>query len=392
MSVKIVGENCCGCRTCKTVCKFDAVAVVMDRYGFEQISIDADKCVECGACEEVCPAIHVPVSIEKHSSGAAYALDAKVREQGSSGGLFGVFARRTVLNGGCVYGAAFDDSLKLKTRSAETLDELVKLYKSKYLLCDTDDKFIEIKQKLDTGRQVLYCSSPCQVSALRLFLKKSYDNLLTVEFVCHGVGSQSLFDKSINYSEERMSSRIRRVIFRYKEKNKRASSHYYLYGCENKKKNFNKHGLYLFFPYYNAYCKQLVCRDACYDCRYAVEARGADITVGDFHGIEKYDPSIDRFAGVSMFVCNTVKGQAFFDMVRSELFVEDFDWELLKANNRFRPGSGRPKEQRRFMESVATEPFDITVKKYLRPIKDWKRLLYYKLPAPLRKIAGKIVR
>jgi len=390
MSISLVGKDCCGCRTCKTVCKLDAISVVTDKYGFEQMLVDTSKCIECGLCEQVCPVIHVERSSERYSCGAAYALDADIKFQGSSGGLFGVFARRVLLDGGCVYGAAFDDKLKLKTASANTVEDLIPLYKSKYLLCDTDDKFAEIKSRLDKGEYVLYCSSPCQIAALKLLLKKSYTNLLTVEFVCHGVGSQSLFDKSIEYSEKKLSAKIKRVVFRYK--NQKVTSHYYLYECEGETKGFNKQDLYLSFPYYNAYCKQLVCREGCYNCKYATEERVADITIGDFHTIEKYDSSIDRFAGVSMFVCNTMKGEAFFHSVKETLFVKPFEWDVLKANNRFHSDGNKPKERCDFMESIATEPFNVTVKKYLRPIRDWKRLIYYKSPVCLRNVAKKIAR
>ncbi len=390
MSINLVGRDCCGCRTCKTVCKFNAISVITDKYGFEQMAVDTDKCIECGLCEKVCPILHVENTTERYSCGAAYALDDDIKYQGSSGGLFGVFARRIILNGGCVYGAAFDEDLKLKTTSAETLDDLVPLYKSKYLLCDTDDKFVEIKSRLDNGENVLYCSSPCQIAALNLYLKKSYENLLTVEFVCHGVGSQTLFDRSIEYSQRKLSAKIKGVVFRHK--NKKASSHYYLYKCERKDEVFNKQDLYLSFPYYNAYCKQLVCREGCYNCKYATEERGSDITIGDFHTIGKYDNSIDRFASVSMFVCNSLKGETFFNSVKETLFVKPFEWNILKENNRFHSDGSRPKEQHEFMESVATEPFEKTVKRYLRPIRDWKRLIYYKSPSFLRNIAKKFGR
>lgn len=390
MSINLVGKDCCGCRTCKTVCKYNAISIVTDKYGFEQMSVDTNKCIECGMCEKVCPMLHVESKSERYSCGAAYALNKDIKFQGSSGGLFGVFARRIILDGGCVYGAAFNNDLKLKTTSAETLDELVPLYKSKYLLCDTDDKFAEIQSRLDKDERLLYCSSPCQIAALKLYLKKSYENLLTVEFVCHGVGSQFLFDKSILYSEKKLAAKIKKVVFRYKVQ--KASSHYYYYYCEDKKKDFEKQDLYLSFPYYNAYCKQLVCRETCYNCKYATEERVADITIGDFHNIERYDASIDRFAGVSMFVCNTLKGETFFNSVKETLFVKPFEWDVLKANNRFQSDGSKPKERHDFMESIATEPFDETVKKYLRPIHDWKRLIYYKSPAFLRNIAKKFGR
>jgi len=390
MSINIVGAECCGCRTCKIVCKFNAISVVTDIYGFEQVSVDTNRCHECGVCEQVCPVLNIEIGFERYFCGAAYALDKGVKKQGSSGGLFGVFARRIIQDGGYVYGAAFDDNLKLKTTKASTMEELIPLYKSKYLLCDTNDKFIEIKAKLDEGQKILYCSSPCQVAALKLFLKSIYDNLLTVDFVCHGVGSQVLFDKSIEFSEKQMDTKIRKVVFRYKIK--QASSHYYYFYCKDKNRCFEKKDLYLSFPYYNAYCKQLICREGCYTCKYATTGRVADITIGDFHNIEKYDSSIDRFAGVSMFVCNTVKGKKFFDIVKEELFIRTFEWDILRRNNRFDQEAEENKQRREFMDMVATQPFEVAVKKYLRPMKDWKRLLYYKSPMIVRSIVRKFAR
>ena len=62
--------------------------------------------------------------------------------------------------------------LWLSLFKAETEEELYPLFKSKYLLCDIDDKFREIKKKLEHGKQVLYCSSPCQIAGLKLYLVK----------------------------------------------------------------------------------------------------------------------------------------------------------------------------------------------------------------------------
>jgi len=87
-----------------------------------------------------------------------------------------------------------------------------------------------------------------------------------------------------------------------------------------------------------------------------------------------------------------MKGEAFFHSVKETLFVKPFEWDVLKANNRFHSDGNKPKERCDFMESIATEPFNVTVKKYLRPIRDWKRLIYYKSPVCLRNVAKKIAR
>lgn len=392
MNIDIVKDKCCGCRTCGIVCPTDSILFSNDKYGFEFPKVNASKCVQCGKCVTVCPAIHINANkvATVYNCGVAYSIDEKTRFEGSSGGLFGIFAEKVIADGGIVFGAAFDENLKLKTTPAQTVEELGPLYKSKYILCDTNYSFEKILKELNSGRTVLYCSSPCQISALKLFLRKDYKNLITVDFVCHGVGNQELFDCSIAHTEKKLNCKIRQVTLRYKLK-KAASSHYYCYRCEKNGRNFEKKGLYFSFPYYNAYCKQLVYREACYDCYYATADRVGDITIGDFHTIRKYNRKIDRFAGVSMLLVNTSRGQELFESVSEKIYYKNMDARVLYQNNRFSTAGERPKERREFMETVANESFDTAVKQFLSPKRDWGKIVYYKLPKALRDIAMRLL-
>lgn len=178
MSISQVGKDCTGCKTCILSCPIHAIRMQSDEFGFEYPLIDTKRCIECGKCESVCPALHIVKKHTRYSCGAAYAVDSSIKRDGSSGGLFGTIAKKIITDGGIVFGAAFDDSLKLRTQYAKTLEELHPLYKSKYLLCDTGDRFLQIQIELKKGRTVLYCSSPCQIAALKLFLKTEYPNLI----------------------------------------------------------------------------------------------------------------------------------------------------------------------------------------------------------------------
>jgi hypothetical protein len=279
--------------------------------------------------------------------------------------------------------------LQLSTTSAETLDDLLPLCKSKYLLCNTNNQFCRIEQELVKGRKVLYCSSPCQIKALKLYLRKEYHNLILVDFVCHGVGAQSLFDKSVDYVEEKIKGKMKSFMFRYKKSN--ASSHYYYYYDYLKSnKLLHKSGIYMQFPYYYAYQKYIIYRDSCYKCQYASEYRQGDITIADFHTIDKYVKGVDRFAGTSMFVCNTEKGLALFNLLSEQLKVFELPWEEVKKNNRF-GGEEEKKRQLRFdfLKSLKEDAFSTTVRKYLDYRKDW-RYYYYMLPKFIQKIGCKL--
>lgn len=390
MSIEKVGSDCCGCRNCLYGCPHDAIQFASDTRGFEHPIVDSSKCIECGLCECLCPELNDCVFSNEHLlAGAAYALADEIKRQGSSGGLFGLIARYILAQNGVVYGAAFDENLQLKTKKAETIKSLYPLYKSKYLLCDTDYQFRQIKADLNDGRYVMYCSSPCQIAALKLFLHKEYPNLLLVEFICHGVGSQTLFNQSIALEENRRKIKITDFSFRYKLKN--ASSHYYYYKYVKDGEIKERNGLYLFFPYYNAYCKQLVCRDSCYTCRFAKAERCADITIGDFHSINKYLTDIDRFAGVSMFVCNTAKGKNVIKRLADNLRIEEFPWEIIKHNNRFSCDNSIPAESSEFFEYYQNGGLALAAEKSLRPIRNWKELIYYNLPKVIRNTVFRLI-
>lgn len=388
MSVSKIGNDCCSCRVCQTVCRYQAIERYVDDYGFEQIKVDENKCVECGLCEKVCPILSKPTFNTEHFDNyAAYSRDETIKKQGSSGGLYGLFATNIIKRGGVVYGAAFNDALQLQMTRVTDIKSLQPLLKSKYLLSDTNTQFTRIKTDLDSGLQVLVCSTPCQISAIRLFLRKNYDNLILIEFVCHGVGSQTLFDDSVKYVEEKRGISIKSFTFR--EKFKSATSHYFSYCYTKNGVECTEKGLYLYFPYYNAYCKQLNCRDICYRCHYAQEDRVADITIGDFHTIAKYDCSIDRFAGVSMITCNNEHGRNFVKQFEKDLVQKPFGWEVLKMNNRFEGGNAKPNLSAAFMEDYRIHGFKFVERKYLNPTRDWKRIIYYKLPSFIRNIITK---
>ena len=150
--------------------------------------------------------------------------------------------------------------------------------------------------------------------------------------------------------------------------------------------------LYLFSPYYLAFCKQLPLRDSCYSCKFATHNRVSDLTIADFHTIHKYDSTVDRFAGVSMVITNTDKGEGLLTDCSNDLVMKEMDIQTLIDNNEcLKHPTERPNSRDSFLDSLENEEFAITVSKYLSWQKEWKRLIYYKSPPIIRNIAQKIV-
>ena len=190
----VLNNSCTGCGSCYNACPKNAISMQWDKYGFYKPVIDKEKCVNCGLCEKVCP-------IDKFNSTnentpKVFAL--QINDEGqlyksASGGAFAVLAKEVIAQGGAVYGVIYDDEMKVCHSRTETFDCLEKMYSSKYVQSNTKNTFKQAKEDLENEKTVLFSGTPCQIAGLKSFLKKDYQNLLTVDLVCHGSQSPLFF-------------------------------------------------------------------------------------------------------------------------------------------------------------------------------------------------------
>jgi len=389
MKIERITDNCCGCRVCENVCPHKCITFKLNNEGFIYPVI-GEECVGCGICKSKCPSNtdNVLTPIDGYM---AFSNDAKNRKKGSSGGIFGLLAREVIKDSGIVFGAAFDENLKLISKSAETEEELECLYKSKYLQCNNTKMYKRVKEELEKGKKVLVCNTPCNIAALKNYLGREYENLVLIDFVCHGVPSQDFFDKCIHWYERNKNIKILSYSFREKIK-KSPTPHLF-------KIKYIKNGIYrektnLYFkePFYFAFQKRISLRMSCYDCLYAKKERASDITLGDFHDIEKFTNKYDRMQGISMVLLNTDKGKNTFDKILNNLTVEKFDIETLVKNNECLSGStAMPKKRENFFEKLNDFGIDYLVRTELNSKKEWKKKIYYNMPAFVRKVLKRIV-
>ena len=386
-------SKCSGCGACGAVCPKDCIAMTEDAYGFLFPVASPSLCIECGRCEAVCPwkkDTAVPGEY-RQTAFAAYSLDKELRFSSSSGGMFGTFAQKMLEGGGIVYGAAFDETLHLSMQRVECEEELPKLFKSKYLQSDCSGAYRSIQRDLESGRTVLVCSSPCQIAAIRSFLKKEYDNLLTVDFFCHGVPSQSFFDRCKAHVEKKRGVRVVGYQFRTKLRHG-ATPHYYTLTFERNGKRGSETALYIHSPFYMAFQKYISLRESCYSCKFAGRDRTSDITIADFHTIDRYVDGINRFDGISMVILNSGKGNALWDSCKDNLCVYPVDLEELIRNKEcFAGATPKPASRTRFLEDLATRDFEELAAIYMNPKREWKKRIYYALPSPLRNILKRLV-
>jgi coenzyme F420-reducing hydrogenase beta subunit len=187
------------------------------------------------------------------------------------------------------------------------LPDLKKLCKSKYIQSDTNGTFAKVKKFLLEDRKVLFVGTPCQVSGLNNYLGKSFDHLLTVDFVCHGVPSDKMFKSYKEAEEKKRGGKMVNFSFRIKDGNVK-HIHGYSYTIDKSGKFKVYRGMFFDNPFYFGFKKYLILRPSCYSCRYCTPERVSDITLADFWGIEDYLSHIDFNKGVSMVLVNSNKG------------------------------------------------------------------------------------
>ena len=167
-------SGCSGCGACADACGAGAISMREDADGFPMPFVDNGKCVSCGKCTKTCPIMN-PVSRGTAPDFFAACLnDCTLSGEVSSGGAFWALARVTVENGGVVYGAVQDSPGKIRHCRAETLDEVSRMRRSKYLPSDVSGCYRLVRADLEKGRRVLFSGTGCQVGALYKFLPKKY--------------------------------------------------------------------------------------------------------------------------------------------------------------------------------------------------------------------------
>ncbi len=162
-------------------------------------TVSPEKCTDCGICKSVCPIMNKPRKSADTKGYAAYCKDEDIRSISSSGGIFSALALDILKEGGAVFGASYDSRFKVMHICVDNEDDLAKLRGAKYAQSYLGSTYLSVKKLLNEGKKVIFSGSPCQVAGLKSFLRKDYENLICIDFVCHGVPSPKVWDKYVEY-------------------------------------------------------------------------------------------------------------------------------------------------------------------------------------------------
>lgn len=387
-SISNLDKKCTGCMACVDACPAKCISSTVGEDGFRYSMVDASACVSCGKCYAVCPLENQPKHDEEQHLFAAYASDPIGQKQGSSGGIFELFARYFLGQGYYVCGAAFEETT-LKHRIIRSVDEISPLLKSKYIQSNMEEVYGSIVELLKKGERVFYCGTPCQVSALINSTPKALkENLFTADIICHGVPSQKVFDEYIKTLEKKHGGRVSDFSFRIKD-NRYKHAHGYSYRVSKNGKQTVINGIYTNSSFYNAFKNYLIFREGCYDCQYATLQRVSDITLADFWGIEKYDFKGNVDTGVSMIITNTQRGNEVFSLIKEKTVNKEFPIQYgIDSNHCLTHVTRKPKNRDIIIKELSANGYEQTAKKYFGCGIVHK--VYWLIPPKVRNIIRKI--
>lgn len=321
-------SECCGCGACAQSCLQNCIAMKEDEEGFWYPVIDQENCIRCGLCERACPAIHQCEREYEEKVYAAASNDRELVSRSSSGGMFGILAEYILSKNGVIFGAAFNDEMELVHSSAENQEGCRKFHGSKYIQSNTENTFAECKKYLAAGRYVLYTGTPCQIAGLKRYLQKDFENLLTVELICHGVPSPGIWRRYVRELEEVKGHRIMDAAFRYQD------SGWKVFRFMTEYDNGEVQVIPgVQSPYFTAFLNNLTLRPSCYECKYRLAYSKSDLMIGDFWGVGKYHQNFDEQLGVSALLVMSDKGEQVFSEIQDQMHYVKSDISMLTPMN-----------------------------------------------------------
>lgn len=325
-------EKCCLCNACVLSCKQNSITLETNTYGFQNIHINHDTCINCGVCRDICPVINKNHTVKNNYTLRAFSAVAKnvaICKNSSSGGAFFTIASKFISEGGIVFGARYDNEFNVVHSYCNNIDDLYKFMGSKYVHSDIGETYKLAEKFLQGGQKVLFSGTPCQIYALKSFLKKDYESLFTVDLICHGTPYPELFKKYISHINKDNS--LKNISMRSKElgainiNSKRPLS--FVTMCVELQYEHNREVISTSEDmFFSLFLSNGFLTASCYNCAFKDVERISDITLGDFHGIAAIGgKDIAKYKnGVSLILLQSQKGDDLFSNCCNNLEIEEY--------------------------------------------------------------------
>lgn len=365
-------DLCCGCGACLQICPQSSITFKEDNEGFLYPEININTCIDCGLCERVCPVLNQNKESEPLHVYAVKNDDEDVLLKSSSGGVFTMLAEKTIKDGGVIFGAKFNADWCVIHDYTDTVEGLEPFMGSKYVQSVIGETYNQAETFLKEGRKVMFSGTPCQIAGLRKFLRKDYENLLTVDFVCHGVPSPLVWRKYLQEEIARQSDAGKNTVFaspkdaivltgvNFRDKSVGWKKYSFVLSFSKmsavREQNTVLSSVFTDNDYMSAFLTNLSLRPSCYNCPVKAGKSGADITIGDFWGIDKILPNLDSFKGVSIVLINNKKNIDILHKLKCEL-EEVVYKDAIKENVHYYTSASIPVNRRYFFKEIVKNGF-----------------------------------
>ncbi|WP_238915446.1 Coenzyme F420 hydrogenase/dehydrogenase, beta subunit C-terminal domain [Clostridium sp. YIM B02555] len=358
-------KHCCGCSACYNICPKECIEMLQDEEGFLYPRIDEKKCIKCNLCSKVCPYNNEKKynDIEEPKAFACIHNDREVVKKSTSGGAFTAIAESICKEEYVIFGAALNDNVRVEHKYITDIKDIDLFRSSKYVQSDISKSLKDAKTFLDKGKKVIFTGTPCQIAGVKSYLRKDYENLITIDLVCHGVPSPLVFEKYKEYMEKIHNSRIKHVNFR--DKAKKWDEHNMTIKFENGAK-YTKRGVDDAFEV--GFYKHLYHRPSCHQCPFSRIPRVGDFTLGDLWGIDEIIPQINNQQGISLLLFNTKKSEAFVEEIKKRANLIEINLNDAVANNKNLIKCTEESPNRiEFMNDMQIMKYSQLKEKYLKP-------------------------
>lgn len=360
--------DCTGCQTCRLICPKSAIRMEEDVKGHIYPMVNQRDCINCGLCIKHCPSVNrVPLNHPLKVL-AGWIMDQKQRKSSTSGGISYALSKFIVQAEGYFCGVVWDkQACASKHFVTNDINRLGLFQGSRYSHSDVNEVFKEIRTLLIDGNTVLFSGTPCQVAGLKSFLRENYENLYTVDLICHGVPSKRVLRDRIKTIEKNSGKKVVNLKSREKTPNQYFTSTRY----------FHDDGTSTYVPIYRdtffrCFVKNYCLRPNCYECMYSQKQRVADLTIGDYWGYEPHSIKFRSYRkGTSVIMINSSKGEKLFNGIKQELIYEERDFENAASCNRnLKCPQEKPEGYDEFWRAyIAGESLENLSAKYFPPIK-----------------------
>ena len=319
-------------------CPKQSISLHEDNEGFLYPVVNEETCIDCGLCDKVCPVLSQDKPKKPLKVYAAINKNEVIRSQSSSGGIFTLLAEEIIKAQGVVFGARFDENWEVRHDFTETIEGIAAFRGSKYVQSQIGNNFQKVESFLKKGRKVLFCGTPCQIAGLKRFLRKEYDNLFTVDFICHGVPSPGVWRKYLKekIKEEFGSHCEEGKVINISFRDKSISWEKYSFvldfvhnGTKIRVQEEKFKNLYL-----RGFLADLYLRPSCHQCPTKELKSGSDITIADFWKIENVLPAFYSSKGVSCLIVNSNNGNNLLMNVKSLMDYKETEFDLVVNYNK----------------------------------------------------------